>query len=398
MFSKRFKYFMLYAGIDGDEFETICPMIWRGNLKALRITTFLSCGLGAIFLIYNLVIRSGNWAPYLFLMCGSLITLGLLSQMRRRENRSVLLSMLLCYGQMILVCVYAGFLSTRQSNYDIPATSVIVFISLLPLSIDDRPVRMFTVIICESAAYLVVSYMLKSPHAFSLDVQNAATFCIVGMVLYSVICTRNVKELYESVRIERIQKSIIASLATVVEERDDNTGEHIVRTESYVEQLINKMKKHGGYPELTKKYCENVILASSMHDIGKIRVPDRILNKPGKLTEDEYEIMKKHSASGADIIKRTISDIEEEEYCKIACNIARYHHERYDGTGYPDGLARDEIPLEARIMALADVYDALISERVYKAAFSKEKARRIIEAGSGTQFDPELTALFLECL
>ena len=108
--------------------------------------------------------------------------------------------------------------------------------------------------------------------------------------------------------------------------------------------------------------------------------------------------MKNHSAYGGDIISKTMANIREKEYCDIAFNIARYHHERYDGGGYPDGLKGEEIPLEARIMALADVYDALVSKRVYKKAFSKEKARSIIAENSGTQFDPELSELFLKCV
>ena len=199
-------------------------------------------------------------------------------------------------------------------------------------------------------------------------------------------------------RIEKIQKSVISSLATVVEERDENTGGHIMRCENYVEMLLKRMKAQGNYSYLTKEYCSNVAMAAAMHDIGKIKIPDQILNKPGKLTDEEYDVMKKHSAYGAEIIQKTMGDIEEKDYITIAYNIARYHHERYDGKGYPDRLKGDDIPLEARVMALADVYDALISERVYKKAFSVEKAREIILDGSGTQFDPNLVPLFLECI
>ena len=158
------------------------------------------------------------------------------------------------------------------------------------------------------------------------------------------------------------------------------------------------MITHEEYANLSKEYCDNIVMAAPMHDIGKIEISDTILNKPGKLTEEEFEIMKKHSEYGGDIIKDTISNVEEQEYCNIAYNIARYHHERYDGKGYPDNLKGEEIPLEARIMALADVYDALVSERVYKKAYSKETAIKIIQEGKGTQFDPNLVPLFLECV
>ena len=391
-----FRKFLLHSGIDKSEFAIISPMIWQGNMKALRITSLLSLGLGTGFLVFNLVSQSGNWIPYLFLMCGSLISLIIQFVLNHKGIKNVIASMLLCYFQMLLVVAYAGILSAQPSNYDIPATSVIVFIALLPLSIDDRPSRMFTFMTIESVSYLIVSYFYKSKHAFSLDLQNVATFFVVGVILYCVICTRNIRELYQSVRIERIQRNIITSLATVVEERDSNTGDHIKRTQEYVKLLIRKMRKSGKYPDLTKDYCENVILASAMHDIGKIKIPDNILNKPGKLTEKEYEEMKKHSSYGAEIIKLTMSDVEEKDYCQIAYNIAKYHHERWDGNGYPDGLKGEEIPLEARMMALADVYDALISERVYKPAFDKDTSMKIIEEGKGTQFDPDLATLFLE--
>ena len=127
-------------------------------------------------------------------------------------------------------------------------------------------------------------------------------------------------------------------------------------------------------------------------------VSDSILNKPGKLTPEEYDIMKKHSEYGAQVIQNSMKNVDDDTYINVAINIAKYHHERYDGTGYPEGLKGEQIPLEARIMSLADVYDALISKRPYKEAFSKEKAMQIIKEGMGTQFDPELTPIFLEVI
>jgi HD-GYP domain-containing protein (c-di-GMP phosphodiesterase class II) len=306
--------------------------------------------------------------------------------------------MAVCYGQMFLIFLYSCLLSTQPANYDIPGVSVIVFITLLPLTTDDRPIRMFAFILLEAVIYVIAAYYSKNTRAFLGDFEDAASFSLVAMGLYAVICTRNVRELYQNMRIERIQNSVISSLATVVEERDESTGGHIMRCETYVEKLLERMKEQGSYSQLTKEYRSNIAMAAAMHDIGKIKIPDHILNKPGRLTDEEYNIMKKHSAYGAEIIRKTMGDIEEQEYITVAYNIARYHHERYDGKGYPDGLRGEKIPLEARVMALADVYDALISERVYKKAFSVEKAREIILDGSGTQFDPDLVPLFLECV
>ena len=390
------KSFLLYCGLDREEYDLIRQLIWSRNTATLKITSLLAVGMGLCFLVINIIMNSGVLVPYLFLLCGSLIILMILFLMPKDKAESY--GLLLCYGQMILVCAYAAILSTQKTNYAIPATSVVVFIALMPQSIDDRPLRMYAVMLLESAAYLTVSYIEKSEHAFSLDMMNILTFLIVGMILYAVICIRNVRELHQSVRVEKIQQNSISALATVVEERDENTGGHIQRTEDYVARLAALMKKQERYAGLTDEYYRNVILAAPLHDIGKIRIPDVILNKPGRLSDDEYAVMKTHAECGGEIIRKTMRDIEEEDYYNIACNLTRHHHERYDGKGYPDGLKGEEIPLEARMMALADVYDALISERVYKKAYSKEYAIHIIEEGSGTQFDPELAKLFLECI
>lgn len=396
MKSNVIKRVFVYGGLTKDEYDQIRPLVWKRNKRILYITSVLAGLMGLVFLIYALISRSGTWFSYLFLLCGSAAVF-LLNKMTEHAANE-LLAIFLCYSQMLFVGIYAGILSTQESNYAIPATSVVVFIALLPLSVDDRPARMYAFMFAESAAYLIISYFFKSSGAFSLDVMNVATFSVVGMILYGFICTRNIRQIYQSMRVDKIQHSVISSLATVVEERDESTGSHIVRTENYVAGLIGEMKKSGFFPEVNETFYNNVMLAAPMHDIGKIKIPDAILNKPGRLTPEEYEIMKKHSEYGAEIIGKTMCDVEEKDYLEIACNIAQYHHERYDGKGYPEGLKGEKIPLEARIMALADVYDALVSVRVYKDAYSRKEARMIIEEGAGTLFDPTLTQLFLNCI
>ena len=394
----RLKSLLLYAGIGQEEYSVISPMIWKGNIKTLRMTIGFALCIGLAFLIPNLLIRPDYSRPYIILVLGSLLTIAVLMLMRHFNMHCTKLYMAVCYGQLFLIFLYSCLLSIQPANHDLPGVSVIVFITLLPLTIDDRPIRMFAFIIVEASIYGIFSYYSKDTRAFLCDIEDTVSFSLVAMGLYAVICTRNVKELYQNMRIEKIQNSVISSLATVVEERDENTGGHIMRCEIYVEKLLDRMKSEGSYLQLTKEYRSYIAMAAAMHDIGKIKIPDRILNKPGRLTDEEYDIMKKHSIYGAEIIRKTMGDIEETDYITVAYNIARYHHERYDGKGYPDGLKGEDIPLEARVMALADVYDALISERVYKKAFSVEKAREIILDGSGTQFDPCLVPLFLECV
>lgn len=200
-------------------------------------------------------------------------------------------------------------------------------------------------------------------------------------------------------KIQRIQKKVIIGMANIIESRDGDTGEHTKRTTKYVEALINEIKFNPKYSAtLTEEFINNLKMAAPLHDIGKIKIPDSILLKPEKLTKEEYEEIKNHSEYGGNIIKNTINDIEDEAYVNVAYNVATYHHERWDGNGYPAQLKGEEIPLEARIMSIADVYDALTSKRCYKQIFEKEEALNIIREGIGTQFDPDLAKAFIKIM
>ena len=188
--------------------------------------------------------------------------------------------------------------------------------------------------------------------------------------------------------------NLIMSLAMMVESRDNSTGGHIKRTSEGVRILIDEIVKEGVL-DLSPEFCRNVIKAAPMHDLGKIAVDDAVLRKPGRFTDEEYEMMKKHSAEGARVIHEILLNTDDEQFKTIAENVAHYHHERYDGSGYPEKLKGEQIPIEARIMAIADVYDALVSKRVYKEAFDFEKANNIILEGMGTQFDPKLKEAYI---
>ena len=193
--------------------------------------------------------------------------------------------------------------------------------------------------------------------------------------------------------IVEMHDNLIMSLAMMVESRDNSTGGHIRRTSEGVRILVDEIKKEGT-TVLSDEFCTNMIKAAPMHDLGKIAVDDSVLRKPGKFTDSEYEEMKKHSAEGAKVIHEILLNTDNDLFKLIAENVAHYHHERWDGSGYPEGKKGAEIPLEARIMAIADVYDALVSKRVYKEAFDFDKADRIIIEGMGTQFDPGLKSAY----
>ncbi len=156
---------------------------------------------------------------------------------------------------------------------------------------------------------------------------------------------------------------------------------------------MDEIKKEG-ILSLSKEFCADVIKAAPMHDLGKIAVDDAVLRKPGRFTDEEYEKMKHHAAEGARVIHEILLNTDDESFKKTAENVAHYHHERWDGSGYPEKLKGEDIPLEARIMAIADVYDALVSKRVYKEAFDFKKADSIIMEGMGTQFDPQLKSAY----
>ena len=209
----------------------------------------------------------------------------------------------------------------------------------------------------------------------------------------SVRHVRDVKNKNEA--ISQMQNALIVTLADLVESRDENTGQHIKKTAAYVKIILNELKREGVYKDrLTDAFIENVVNSAPLHDIGKIAVPDSILNKPGKLTKEEFDLMKTHTTAGGKIIGSIIATVPDSKYLDEAKNLATYHHERWDGKGYPTGLAGENIPLSARVMAVADVFDALVSKRSYKEGFSYEKAFSIIEEESGTHFDPKLVDAF----
>lgn len=231
-------------------------------------------------------------------------------------------------------------------------------------------------------------------HCISLRDDTAQQEYLELIQGYNDKLEKSVKE--KTSRLEKIQEDIILSMASIVENRDSNTGGHIQRTSKIVEIFVKYLMEKGVYKELTPKLAECIRKAAPLHDFGKIGIPDVILNKPGRFEPYEYEEMKKHSEKGANIVAGILENSDDELFRQVAVNIAHYHHEKWDGNGYPCRLKELQIPFEARIMALADVFDALVSKRVYKEQFSYDKAFGIIEESCGTHFDPKLCRYFLE--
>ena len=196
--------------------------------------------------------------------------------------------------------------------------------------------------------------------------------------------------------IAQMQHALILVLADIVESRDRNTGAHVRKTAAYTEIILKEMRRKGYYADqLTDEYISDVVNSAPLHDVGKIQVPDAILNKPGRLDEAEFEIMKTHTTAGRDVLAQAIALVPNSGYLNEAKNLAAFHHEKWDGSGYPTGIQGEEIPLSARVMAVADVFDALVSKRSYKKAFTYEQAMKIITDGAGKHFDPLIVDAFV---
>lgn len=228
----------------------------------------------------------------------------------------------------------------------------------------------------------------------SFMIISSISVFIMAVAIIVLIMQGNKRSFYHE-RVSRMQSGMITFMAEVVENRDDNTGGHIRRTAEYVACIAKEMKRQGIYSDiLTDSYIRDMVVAAPLHDIGKIHIPDAVLNKPGKLTEEEFEVMKTHTTAGEELLTHAEAELGKSAYLNTAVEMAAYHHEWWNGKGYPYGISGKEIPLCARIMAVADVFDALTSKRCYKNAMPFEKAYAIIREESGTHFDPAVVEAF----
>lgn len=245
--------------------------------------------------------------------------------------------------------------------------------------------------------------VIKTVNIFSDSIVN-----VVGLLMYAYLVYLVEKKLQTQVDIKtreaqaktekllKIQSYVISSLANLVDNRDLDTGEHIQRTSAYVDLISSKMLEQGIFPDqVNEAFVDYIKRSAPLHDVGKIVVSDTILKKPGKLNPEEFNEMKMHAKEGGRVIKEVFAMSDDKDFIKIASDVATYHHEKWNGTGYPYGLKGEEIPLCARIMAVADVFDALVSRRCYKEAFPVDVAYKILEDGCGEHFDPAVVKIFL---
>lgn len=282
--------------------------------------------------------------------------------------------------------LFAPLVSLKLSTFDV--TFLIYLLRILsPDNLTQSSLLDFLMAEKPTSATYGISMFYALPHFLS---------CVsFGVIAYTVNLNKRYAQKARINELKIIQDKILYSVANLVENRDLSTGSHIKRTSEVVRILVNDLKEKDKRRSIL--YWNSIINAAPLHDLGKISIPDSILQKPGKLTVEEFEIIKTHAQKSSDIIDQVLCDIESKEFLTIAENIARYHHEWFDGSGYPCKLKGTEIPFEARIMAIADVFDALVSERCYKQPMSYEEAYSIIRDSMGTHFDPNLFDTFDKC-
>ena len=275
------------------------------------------------------------------------------------------------------------------------------FLRHLERDIEKRTLNVFEEIGLWAVGIWLVIYKAFIPNLFpdissSLNAYLSVSNFVVAAVIVLLIVDSNYRNFYYKQN-TTLQKSLITTMADLVENRDENTGGHIQRTAKYVEIIARKLRSENKYTHiLTDKYIEDMVIAAPLHDVGKIHIPDAVLNKPGKLDDSEFTMMKSHAAAGGKIIDRVEESVGDINYLRIAKEMAEYHHERMDGKGYPHGIKGEDIPLCAKILAVADVFDALISKRCYKEPMPLDKAFTIIAEERGSHFDTDVANAFLE--
>lgn len=267
------------------------------------------------------------------------------------------------------------------------------------LSITERIMLILGGII-STAFSLKISRTAASEAVSERDIKEYAAisslFAAAMIAAFVVMVIQGNKRSYYLRKYTNMQSHIITTMADIIENRDESTGGHIRRTAKYVEILAKELQHQGKYPDiLTNQYINDMVMAAPLHDIGKIHIPDTVLNKPGRLTDEEFALMKTHTTAGKELLKKAKGDLGEIHYLNMAIEMAAYHHEWQNGKGYPYGVSDEEIPLCAKILAVADVFDALTSKRIYKDPMPFEKACSIIREERETHFDADVVDAFI---
>lgn len=312
--------------------------------------------------------------------------------------------------QVLLICVMLGLAagSTATNATHPPALYAYVLGLMLPLTfrvmIENDATHfalgslllLFLVVVLVSGNFLSKLVLQSLKQRFE-NQSLAEQLAVMNNELEHKVEERTAQLRHKTNEVSNIRDVTIVAMGTLAETRDNETGNHLKRTQSYIRALAVKLQSHPRFQDfLSDDHIEALHKLAPLHDIGKVGIPDHILHKPGKLTVEEFEIMKQHPSLGDKVLAQAERNLPEpSRFLHIAREITTGHHEKWDGSGYPKGLQGDDIPISARLMAVADVYDALISKRIYKEAYSHEEAATIITQGQGSHFDPDVIEAFL---
>ena len=325
------------------------------------------------------------------------VTVGIPKKKRKWQKAAYLLPSILLAAVTMLFLPQVAFIQGETTNYSMGISVYICFFSII--------------LFCAMTVAVIVVRQREIPAKKKKSL--VTTLVIITMLLTmqvvfpealvsSMAVVLIVASIYLNMEnptihgLEHYHQEMVMGFATLVENKDGNTGGHIRRSSAYACLIARGLRKHRKYRSvITRDYLNHLAQSAPMHDIGKIGISDAILQKPGRLTAQEYETMKGHAPAGGRIIKETFSHLFDSEYENMAYQVARYHHEKWNGQGYPDGLAGEEIPLCARIMAVADVFDAVSSRRCYRDAMPLEECFQIIQQGRGVDFDPDVVDAFM---
>ena len=315
----------------------------------------------------------------------------------RRFRTACMLPFAVLLGLTALFLPETQFLPGRISNYSMGRSVHVCFfciilysaltVSVIAVKHREIPAKRRNSLF---ATVFIIAIMLSLQIAFPEALVSSIAAVMIVLSIYMNMENPTIHGL------EHYQNEMIMGFATLVENRDGNTGGHIRRSSAYAQVIARNLKKNKKYRKvITNDFLYHLKQSAPMHDIGKIGISDAILQKPGKLTEQEFETMKTHAAAGGRIIRETFSHLYDLDYENMAYQVARYHHEKWNGRGYPDGLTGPDIPLCARIMAVADVFDAVSSRRCYREALPLEECYSIILRGRGQDFDPDVVDAFM---
>ena len=407
----KIKNAFCYCGLEKTDYNKIKRQAYVANFKMWRwlhvIGLILSIGLYISSYAGNFISVSRTYA--LVLMLYFLVCVILFSHVFREDS---LVAQFVIYLSMILILLYGYFQALGRPT--LPATNFEVILIVFSVFMIDKPYYMALLLVSSTVIYLAGARQVKPPDVYQTDLMNTWLYCILSFsinVFYNNIRLREIKlandakehllrlkkansytrELNRTLR--GMTENIVEILGEVVESRDSESGAHIQRVKGFTNILAKQIRNDCPEYGLDDYRINLMTFASALHDVGKIAIPDAILLKPAKLTDEEFEVMKSHCERGCEIVSK-MKNAWSKDYLDMGLSICLNHHEKWDGKGYPRGLKEDEIPIEAQIVSIADCYDALTNKRVYKEAYTFQKAFDMIMNGECGAFSPKILSCF----